>query len=52
MSVKGTLPRQRVVEWLELIEVDLTAGDLPAKIRLALTRDRVRAILAKAKEQP
>lgn len=36
-------------EALELIEVDLTAGDMPAKTRVALALDRTRAAL---KQEP
>jgi hypothetical protein len=37
--------RERMLTPLQLIEVDLTAGDMPAKTRVALALSRVRAII-------
>jgi hypothetical protein len=42
--------RRALLAALELIEVDLTAGDMPAKTRVALALDRVRAALSLAKD--
>lgn len=42
-EVVGKRDRLRTV--LQLIEVDLTAGEMPAKTRVALALDRVRAAL-------
>lgn len=40
-----------LVKAISLVEVDLTAGDMPTKTRVALALHRVRAVLAKhAKE--
>lgn len=40
---------QELREALECIEVDLTAGDMPAKTRVTLALDRVRALLSRTK---
>ena len=38
-----------LLEALELIEVDLTAGNMPLRARITLALDRARAAIAKAK---
>jgi hypothetical protein len=48
--VRAVNAHDDLVKALELIEVDLTAGDMPHKTRVYLALDRVRAALSKAGE--